>query len=114
MSAVRLSDCENVQEYVSKIQSYVNDFNLCADTASSTGSGTMLKSKRTYYLMKGVPKDDDWKFLSPADVRQDRHPGRQTGDDCHEDEHPKCSIPEGGRFGGGSQVLTLADKEGKM
>jgi len=28
MSAVRLSDCENVQEYTSKIQSYVNDFNL--------------------------------------------------------------------------------------
>ena len=44
MSAVRLSDCENVQEYTSKIQSYVNDFNLCTDTDSSTGSGTMPKS----------------------------------------------------------------------
>ena len=48
MSAVRLSDCENVQEYTSKIQSYVNDFNLCADTDSSTGSGTMPKSEHTY------------------------------------------------------------------
>jgi len=66
MSAVRLSNCENVQEYASKIQSYVNDFNLCADTdsSSSTGSGTMQKSEHTYYLMKGVPKDDDWRFLT--------------------------------------------------
>jgi len=65
MSAVRLSDCENVQEYASKIQSYVNDFNLCADTdSSSTGSGTMPKSEHTYYLMKGVPKDDDLRVFT--------------------------------------------------
>jgi len=64
MSALRLSDCENVQEYASKIPSYVNDFNLCADTDSSTGSGTMPKSEHTYSLMKGVPKDDDWRFFT--------------------------------------------------
>jgi len=66
MSAVKLSDCENVQEYASKIQSYVNDFNPCADTdsSSSTGSGTMPKSEHTYYLMKGVPKNDDWRFFT--------------------------------------------------
>jgi len=66
MSAVKLNDCENVQEYASKIQSYVNDFNFCADTdsTSSTGSGTMLRSEHTYYLMKGVPKDDDWRFFT--------------------------------------------------
>jgi hypothetical protein len=66
MSAVRLSDCDNVQEYASKIQSYVNDFNLCADTdsSSSTGSGTMPKSEHTYYQMKGIPKDDDWRFFT--------------------------------------------------
>jgi hypothetical protein len=48
MSAVRWSDCENVQEYASKIQSYVNDFNPCANTDSSTGTGTMQKSEHTY------------------------------------------------------------------
>jgi len=66
ISAVKLSDCENVQEYALKIQSYVNDFNLCADTdnSSSTGSDTIPKSEHTYYLMKGVPKDDDWKFFT--------------------------------------------------
>ena len=65
MSAVRSSDCENVQEYALKIQSYVNDFNLCADTnSSSTGSGTMTKSEHTYYLMKGVLKDGDWRFFT--------------------------------------------------
>jgi hypothetical protein len=62
MSAVKLSNCENVQEYASKIQGHVNDFNLCAD--SSTGSGTMPKSEHSYYLMQGVPKDDDWRFFT--------------------------------------------------
>jgi len=64
MSAVILSDCENVQEYASKILSYLNGFNLCADLDSSTGSGTMPKSEHTYYLIKGVPKDDDWRFFT--------------------------------------------------
>jgi len=62
MSAVKLRDCENVQEYTSKMQRYVNDVNLCAN--SSTGSGTMPKSKHTYYLIKGIPKDDDWRFMT--------------------------------------------------
>jgi len=62
MSAVKLSNCENVQEYASKIQGYVNDFNLCAD--SSTGSGTMPKNEHSYYLMQGIPKDDDWRFFT--------------------------------------------------
>jgi len=64
MSAVKLRDCENVQEYASKIQGYVNDFNLSADSDSSTGSGTMPKSEHSYYLMKGIPKDDDWRFFT--------------------------------------------------
>jgi len=65
MSAVRLDDCENVQDYASKIQGYVNDFNLCANSDSSTGGGgTMPKSEHTYYLMKGIPKDDDWRFFT--------------------------------------------------
>jgi len=64
MSAVRLSDCENIQGYASKIQSYVNNFNHLADTDSSTGSGTMPKSEHIYYLMKGVPKNDDWRFFT--------------------------------------------------
>jgi hypothetical protein len=65
MSAVRLSDCEDVQEYSSKIQRCINDFNLCAITnSSSTGSGTMPKSEHTYYQMKGVLKDDDWRFFT--------------------------------------------------
>jgi len=64
MSAVKLRDCENVQEYASKIQGYVNDFNLCAHSDSSTGSGTMPKSEHSYYLMKGIPKDDDWRFFT--------------------------------------------------
>jgi len=65
MSAVRLGDCENVQNYASKIQGYMNNFNLCANSGSSTGwGGTMPMSNHTYILMKGVPKDDDWRFFT--------------------------------------------------
>jgi len=60
MSAVKLRDCENVQEYASKIQGYVNDFNLCAESST----GTMPKSEHSYYLMQGIPKDDDWRFFT--------------------------------------------------
>jgi len=42
----------------------VNDFNLCADSDSSTGSGTMPKSEQSYYLMKRIPKDEDWRFFT--------------------------------------------------
>jgi hypothetical protein len=61
-SAVKLSNCENVQEYASKIQGHVNDFNLCAD--SSTGSGPMPRSEHSYYLMQRIPKDADWRFIT--------------------------------------------------
>ena len=64
MSAVKLTDCENVQECASRIQGYVNDFNLCADSDSSTGSGTMPKSEHSYYLMMGIPKDEDWQLCT--------------------------------------------------
>jgi hypothetical protein len=60
MSAVKLRDCKNVQEYASKIQGYVNDFNLCAESLTCT----MPKSEHSYYLMQGVPKDDDWRFFT--------------------------------------------------
>jgi len=52
MSAVKLKDCENVQEYASKIQGYVNDFKLCAESST----GTMPKSEHSYYPMQGIPK----------------------------------------------------------
>jgi len=60
MSTVKLSNCENVQKYASKIKGYVNDFNLCAESSTST----MPKSEHSYYLMQGIPKDDDWRFFT--------------------------------------------------
>ena len=60
MSAVKLSNCENVQQYASKIQGYVNDFNLCAENLT----GTMPKSEHSYSLIQGIPKDDDWRFFT--------------------------------------------------
>ena len=60
MSALQLRDCENVQEYASKIQGYVNDFNLCVESSTST----MPMSKHSYYLMKGIPKDESWRVVT--------------------------------------------------
>jgi hypothetical protein len=48
--------------YASQMQGCVNDFNLCAD--SSTGGGTMPKSKHSYYLMKRILKDEHWRFFT--------------------------------------------------
>jgi len=45
ISAIRLGDCENVQEVGVEILWYRNDFNLCVDSDSLTGQGgTMRKS----------------------------------------------------------------------
>jgi len=60
MSAVGLGDCENVQESALEIQWYLNNFNLCANSDSSTGDGDMMpRGEHAYYLIKGIPKDDD-------------------------------------------------------
>jgi hypothetical protein len=64
MSAVKLSNCKNVQEYTLRIQSYVNDYNLCANTNSLTGSSTMPKCEHTFPLTKGVPNDDYWRLFT--------------------------------------------------
>jgi hypothetical protein len=52
MSAVKLSNCENVQKYASKIQGYGNDCNFYAESST----GTMPKSEHSYYLMHGTPR----------------------------------------------------------
>jgi hypothetical protein len=59
MSAVKLRDCENAPKNSSTIKGYVNDFTLCAD--SSTCSGTMPKCEHSYYVIRGIPKDDHWR-----------------------------------------------------
>jgi len=93
MSAVKLSNCENVQEYASKIQGYVNDFNLCADSDSLIGGGgTMPKSEHTYHLMKGVPKNDDWRFFTQLtydkiDTLADKQEEIVTKMKAHEERH---------------------------
>jgi len=60
MSAKKLGDCENVQEYASKIQGGENDFNLCAENST----GMMPKSKSRYYLMQVISKDDGWRVFT--------------------------------------------------
>jgi hypothetical protein len=42
----------------------VNDFNLSANTASSTGSGLLAMPKHTDYLMMGALQVDDWTLFN--------------------------------------------------
>ena len=60
ISAVKLRHCQNVQEYASKIQGYVNNFNLCAESST----GTMPNSEHSYDLMQGILKENDWRFFT--------------------------------------------------
>jgi len=58
VSAVELSNSENVQEYTSKIEGYVNYFNPHGDSSPSM----IPKSVHSYYLMQGIPGvgNDTW------------------------------------------------------
>jgi len=60
MPAGMLRDCGNVQEYTSMIQGCVNNFNLCAENST----GMMPMSGHSYYLMQGLPMDDDWRSFT--------------------------------------------------
>jgi len=60
MSAVKLRDCEDLQEYASKPLGYVNNFDLCAESST----GTMPKSEHSYYLLQAIRKDVDWRFFA--------------------------------------------------
>jgi len=56
MSAERLANCENVQEYELTIKGYMSISNCWANSDSSMyGGGTMLNSKYTYFLLKSTP-----------------------------------------------------------
>jgi hypothetical protein len=106
MSAVKLRDCKNVQEYASKIQGYVNDFNLCAESST----GTMPKSEHSYDLMQGILKDDDWRFFTQLmyhkiDTLADKPEEIETKMRAHE------ALTKGRRFGCGSQVVKLTDEQ---
>jgi hypothetical protein len=106
ISAVKLRDCENVQEYASKIQGYVNDFNLCAENSN----GTMPMGEHSYYLMQGILKDDDWRFFTQLmydkiDTLADKPEEIDTKMRAHE------ALTKGRRFGCGSQVPKLADEQ---
>lgn len=60
MSAGKLRKCDNVQEFAWKIEGYVNNSNLCAENSTCT----LPKSKHSYYLIPGIPKDDDWRVFT--------------------------------------------------
>lgn len=65
MLAVRLGDCDNFQEYASKIHGNMNDYHLCAESDSSTErGGTKPKNELTCYMIKAISKDDDWRVFT--------------------------------------------------
>ena len=79
---LRLEDCETVDSYVSKIDEKVSAYNLCADSTGTTATGgddsdtipKISKQEHVFYLLRGVPRNDDWKvFLEILRNRPDIH-----------------------------------------
>ena len=78
----RLEGCENVDSYVPKIDEKVSAYNLCADSTGTTATGgddsdtisKMSKQEHVFYLLGGVPRNDDWEvFLEVLRNKPDLH-----------------------------------------
>ena len=76
---LRLEDCENVDSYVSKIGEKVSAYNLYADAAGTRDDDSdtipkMSKQEHVFYLLRGVPRNDDWRaFLEILRNKSDLH-----------------------------------------
>jgi len=68
--SIKLQDCGDVDNYASRIDQKVKDYNLCAgpsttntdaDTAKTIAK--MSEQKHIFYLLHRIPKNDEWKVF---------------------------------------------------
>jgi len=65
---IRLEDCDDVDTYAVWIDHKVKDYNVCSEpsTSSTDTSRTLAKmtdEEHVFYLLRGIPRNDDWQFL---------------------------------------------------
>jgi len=68
--SIKLHDCGDADNYASRIDQKVKDYNLCpglsttdtdADTESAMTIGKMSEQEHIIYLLRGIPRNDEWK-----------------------------------------------------
>jgi hypothetical protein len=68
--SIKLQDCGDVDNYASRIDRKVKDYNLCAgpsttDTDADTAKtiAKMSEQEHIFYLLRGIPRNDEWKVF---------------------------------------------------
>jgi len=73
--SIKLRDCGDVDNYASRIDQKVKDYNLCtgltapsttdtdADTDTAKTIAKMSEQENIFYLLCGIPKNDKWKVF---------------------------------------------------
>jgi len=69
--SIKLQDCGDVDNYASRIDRKVKDYNLCAgptttDTDADANAKTIAKmseQEHIFYLLRGIPRNDEWKVF---------------------------------------------------
>ena len=71
--SIKLQDCRDVDNYASRIDRKVKDYNLCSgpfttdtdatDTDSAKTIAMMGEQEHIFYLLRGIPRNDEWKVF---------------------------------------------------
>jgi len=62
---IRLEDCDDVDAYALRIDQKMKDYNLCSEpsTLDVKTSAKMTDKEHVFYLLRGIPRNDDWQFF---------------------------------------------------
>jgi len=79
--SIKLQDCGDVDNYTSRVDRKVKDYNLCAapsttdtdatDTDSAKTIAKMSEQEHNFYLHCGIPRNDEWKVF--LELRMDKN-----------------------------------------
>ena len=72
---IRLEDCDNVDTYALRIDHKVKDNNLHSEPLASNVTRTLTTrtdEEDVFYLLRGVPSNDDWQFF--LELMMDKDP----------------------------------------
>jgi hypothetical protein len=77
--SIKLQDCRDVDNYASRIDRNVKDYNLCAGPTAISTAGTdaadtdtdanaktivkMSEQEHIFYLLRGIPRNEEWKVF---------------------------------------------------
>jgi len=73
--SIKLQDCRDVDNYASRIDRKVKDYNLCAEPTAPSTTNTdadtdtaktiakMSEQEHIFYLLHGIPRNDEWKVF---------------------------------------------------